>query len=82
MIPYTATRIGHIPAHPGIPIVVPSGAVTFATCPSTPILSVKISVATGKVSALDCVEKAIICAGKIFLKNLPGFTFANTFNKT
>ena len=63
-------------------IVVPSGVVTFATFPLTPILSVRISVATGNVPALDCVENATICAGRIFLKNLIGLTFAKTLSNT
>jgi len=45
-------------------------------------LSVRISVATGNVPALDCVENATICAGRIFLKNLIGLTFAKTLSNT
>ena len=81
-MPQTAIRIGQMPAQPGMPIVVPSGAVKCAISGWTPTLPVSCDVVTGSVPALLCVVNAVSCAGKILRKNGTTGTSANTFRIT
>ena len=68
-MPQTAISIGQMPAQPGMPIVVPSGAVKCATSGCTPTLRVSCAVVTGSVPTLLWVVNAVSCAGKILRKN-------------
>ena len=81
-MPQTAIRIGQMPAQPGMPIVVPSGAVKCAISGCTPTLRVSCDVVTGSVPTLLCVVNAVSCAGKILRKNATTGTFANTLRIT
>ncbi len=68
-MPQTATMIGQMPAQPGMPIVLPSGAVKWAISEWTPTWRVSRAVVTGSVPTLLCVLNAVSCAGKILRKN-------------
>ena len=71
-----------MPAQPGMPIVVPSGAVKCATSALTPTSRVRRDVVTGSVPTLLCVVNAVICAGAILRKKGTTGTWANTLSST
>ena len=62
-------------------IVAPIGKTKLATSSSTPKLSTVLSIVTGKVAALELVEKANNCAGEIPLIKNFGLFLANTLTK-
>jgi len=62
--------------------VAPIGKTKLATSSSTPKLSTVLSIVTGKVAALELVEKANNCAGEIPLIKNFGLFLANTLTKT
>src|SRR6478735_272850 len=82
LMPQTATSSGQIAAHPGIPIVVPRGAVKPATSAGTPIRRVSRSVVTGRVPTLLWVVNAVAWAGANLRNHANGLTSAPTRNRT
>ncbi len=81
-MPQTAMSVGQMPAHPGMPMVVPSGAVKCAISECTPTWRVRTVVVSGSVPTLLCVVKAVTCAGKILRKNGTTGTAANVVRIT
>lgn len=77
----TADSIGHTPAHPGMPMVVPIGVVKFATSAPTPTVP-SCRMLSGSVATLDCVANAVVCAGSTALKNVKGGTCATNFSNS
>lgn len=74
----TADSIGHTPAHPGIPMVVPMGVVKFAMSAPTPMVPIW-RMLNGSVATLDYVVNAVVCAGNTALKNVSAGTLATSF---
>lgn len=56
-------NVGHMEPQAFIPMVVPKEAVMFAVSLSTPFRFSSVSMVTGRVAPLDCVENAVMNAG-------------------